>query len=194
MRFGRGRRRSWEPIASYQCCIIFRTGTYFPIQTTTRSKIGPGGRQGIKLILRYALTKSKFWFSMIPPRTRGDNVPSSVSPNSIVVDLVVVVDLVSRRTSVLWPWRNSLAAVCRQKCTYRKNPEAEKLDGNQWEIKLPIDYRRVFFDCGFFFPGWTFTGKLLVSTSTIQFLWWGLQIQAFLGPGLGAVLILSEFI
>ena len=48
------------PIASYQCCIIFRTGTYFPIQTTTRSKIGPGGRQGIKLILRYALTKSKF--------------------------------------------------------------------------------------------------------------------------------------
>ena len=34
LRFRRGRRRSWEPIASYQCCIIFRTGTYFPIQTT----------------------------------------------------------------------------------------------------------------------------------------------------------------
>ena len=32
--FRRGRRRSWEPIASYQCCIIFRMGTYFPIQTT----------------------------------------------------------------------------------------------------------------------------------------------------------------
>ena len=28
----RGRRRSWEPIASHQLCIIFRTGTYFPIQ------------------------------------------------------------------------------------------------------------------------------------------------------------------
>jgi hypothetical protein len=30
----RGRRRSWEPIASYQCRIMFRAGMYFPIQTT----------------------------------------------------------------------------------------------------------------------------------------------------------------
>jgi hypothetical protein len=33
-----------------------------------------------------------------------------------------------------------------------------------------------------------------VHTSTIQFLWWGLPIQEFLGPGWGEVLILSEFI
>ena len=50
-----------------------------------------------------------------------------------------------------------------------------------------------FFDCGFF-PGCTFAGKLQVPTSTIQFLWWGLPIQAFLGPGWGEVLILSVFI
>ncbi len=50
-----------------------------------------------------------------------------------------------------------------------------------------------FFDCGFF-SGCTFAGKLQVPTSTIQFLWWGLPIQAFLGPGWGEVLILSELI
>jgi hypothetical protein len=32
----------------------------------------------------------------------------------------------------------------------KKNPEAEKLDGNRKGINFPIDYRRFFFDCGFF--------------------------------------------
>jgi hypothetical protein len=36
--------------------------------------------------------------------------------------------------------------------------------------------------------------KLQLPTSTIQFLWWGLPIQAFLGPGWGEVLILLEFV
>ena len=75
----------------------------------------------------------------------------------------------------------------------KKNPEAEKLDGNRYQIKFPIDYRRVFFDCGFF-SGCTFVCKFPVSTSTIQFIWWGLPIQAFLGPGWGKVLILFESI
>jgi hypothetical protein len=30
---------------------------------------------------------------------------------------------------LLWPWQNSPAAVCLQIFTQRKNPEAEKLDG-----------------------------------------------------------------
>jgi hypothetical protein len=75
----------------------------------------------------------------------------------------------------------------------KKNPEAEKLDGNRYQIKFPIDYRRVFFGCSFF-SGCTFTGKLQVATSTIQFCLWGLPIQAFLGPSWGKVLNLSEFI
>ena len=75
----------------------------------------------------------------------------------------------------------------------KKNLEAEKLDGNRYRIKFPIDYRRVFFDRDFF-SGCTFTGKLKVPTSTIQFCLWGLPIQAFLGPASGEVLILSEFI
>ena len=33
----------------------------------------------------------------------------------------------------------------------KKNPEAEKLDGNRYRMKFPIDYRRFFFDCGFLF-------------------------------------------
>ena len=66
---------------------------------------------------------------------------------------------------------NSLAGISLPiKVRLKKNPEAEKLDGNRKEIKFPIDYRRVFFfDCGFF-SGCTFTFKLQVSTSTIQFL------------------------
>ena len=68
----------------------------------------------------------------------------------------------------------------------KKNPKAEKLDGNRYRIKFHIDYRRVFFDCGFF-SGCTFTGKLQVAIATIQVLWWGLPIQAFLGPGWGKV-------
>jgi hypothetical protein len=75
----------------------------------------------------------------------------------------------------------------------KKNPEAEKLDGNRYRIKFPIGYRRVFFDCSFF-SGCTFTSKLKVATSNIQFCLWGLPIQAFLGPSWGKVLILSEFI
>jgi hypothetical protein len=75
----------------------------------------------------------------------------------------------------------------------KKNPEAEKLDGNRWGINFPIDYRRVFFLIAVF-SGCTVTVKLQVSTSTLQFLWWGLPIQAFLAPGWGEVLILSQFI
>ena len=33
----------------------------------------------------------------------------------------------------------------------KKNLKVKKLDGNQVVIGFPIDYRRVFFDCGFFF-------------------------------------------
>ena len=73
----------------------------------------------------------------------------------------------------------------------KKNPEVEKLHGNQKRIKFPIDYRRLIAG---FFPGCNFVCKVLVRTCTIQFLWWGLPIQAFLGPGWGEVLILSEFI
>jgi hypothetical protein len=40
-----------------------------------------------------------------------------------------------------------------------------------------------------FFSVCTFTGKLQVPASTIQFCWWGLPIQAILGPGWGEVLI-----
>ena len=36
--------------------------------------------------------------------------------------------------------------------------------------------------------------KLQVPASTIQFCWWGLPIQPFLGPGWGEVFIVSEFI
>ena len=86
--------------------------------------------------------------------------------------------LVSCSLGVLCPWPTSLAAVCPQKCTY------------QVPHRTPSSF---FFDCGFF-SGCTFAGKLQVPTSTIQFLWWGLPIQAFLGPGWGEVLILSEFI
>jgi hypothetical protein len=32
----------------------------------------------------------------------------------------------------------------------KKNPEAEKLDGNRYQIKFPIDYRRVFLIAVFF--------------------------------------------
>ena len=32
----------------------------------------------------------------------------------------------------------------------KKNPEAEKLDGNRYRIKFPIDYRRVFLIAVFF--------------------------------------------
>jgi hypothetical protein len=47
LNFRRGRRRSWEPVASYQCCIIFRTDTYFPIQITI-VKNRPGLYRGFK--------------------------------------------------------------------------------------------------------------------------------------------------
>ena len=80
------------------------------------------------------------------------------------------------------------------KVRLKTNHEAEKLDGNWKWIKFLIDYRRVFFLIAVFFSGCTFTGKLQVSTSTIQFLWWGSPIQAFLAPGWGEVLILSELI
>jgi hypothetical protein len=95
-------------------------------------------------------------------------------------------------TRILWPWTNFASKSLLVKVHLKKNPEAEKLHGNRYRIKFPIDYRRVFFEC-VFFSGRTFV-KLQVSTSTIQFLWWGLPIQAFLGPGWGEVLISSEFI
>ena len=43
-----------------------------------------GLRHGIKLTELYAMTKSEFWFSMIPPRTSDHNVRSFVPVNSTV--------------------------------------------------------------------------------------------------------------
>jgi hypothetical protein len=55
--------------ASYQWC-------------DRKSKFGL--RHAIKLNMLYCITKSEFWFSMIPPRTRGSNVASSVLLNYTV--------------------------------------------------------------------------------------------------------------
>jgi hypothetical protein len=63
----------------------------------------------------------------------------------------------------------------------KKNPEAENStviyrESNSYRLPSNFFWSR-------FFSGCTFTGKLQVPTSTIQFLWWGLPIQAFLGWG-----------
>ena len=74
----------------------------------------------------------------------------------------------------------------------KKNPikNSTVIDRESDSLSITVEF---FFDCGFF-SGCTFTGKLQVPTSTIQFLWWGSPIQAFLAPGWGEVLILYELI
>ena len=49
-----------------------------------------GLRHAIKLIELYCMTKSEFWFSMIPPRTRSRNFRSSVPLNSTVFQNTMV--------------------------------------------------------------------------------------------------------
>jgi hypothetical protein len=44
-----------------------------------------GLRHAIKLNYLYCMTKSEFWFSMIPPITRSGNVPSSIPLNLTVL-------------------------------------------------------------------------------------------------------------
>ena len=68
-------------------CTVERNGTPDVAAASSqpdRRKSKFGLRHGIKLIELYAMTKSEFGFSTIPPRTSGGNVRSSVPLNSTV--------------------------------------------------------------------------------------------------------------
>ena len=77
--FSRGRRRSWEPIASYQCCIIFCMGTYFPIQSTI-VKNRPG-RCAFAIITIYIIDQILV-ILMMRIMSLDEFVPSNLKPQT----------------------------------------------------------------------------------------------------------------